>query len=612
MSQKTRLTLKTLLISSLTLYGLTATSLYALSSKKMTDVKAQSPSEEDKTETPKADAPIAEAPKKKGEKISPSTISEDLLKAFMTDLFADVAERTTPSAVDISTTQIIEGRDKNIPQPPPGSPLDEMFKDFFEQMEKSPRRVQSLGTGFIVHCDPNEKDPFVYVVTNYHVIAGAKKVSIILHDKTELDAVVKAIDERTDIALLEVKTGSFPAEKRNLQPIEWGDSNSVRVGNLCLAIGNPFGLGSTVTNGVISNRSRNIGIRGGGTGDKSQSHVSEYVDDFLQHNASINMGNSGGPLFDIYGRVIGVNTAIFSPSGGNVGIGFAIPSNLVKETVDQLIKYGRTRRGWLGVKIQQVTNDMAESFGFGSERGAFVSSVTPKGPAAEAGIEARDLILEFDGKKVNEQNRLQRLVGQTEVGKKVKVKVLRKDKNGKNKEIFLDVAIAEYELPTEKGAPESVTKDVTPLEETKECLGIKLSAIPKFAYREFNLKEDTEGVFIVGVNPDSPAFSLLKRGDVIIGVNLETVKNMDEVLKAVKKAKQEGRKNITFMINHAGEIASVVVKNEDDLKDDKAKDKDKETDKTQKGSPEGVVPEIPKEIPKEAPEDLGKRKQRIM
>lgn len=557
------ITLKTLLVSSVAFYGVSVTSLQALSSKKGADVKTQSaPMQNDSADDKDSDKAEGVA------RTSASTTPQDISKGF-----ADLAERVIPTVVNISTTQIIEGRDKSMPQFPSGSPLDEMFKDFFEQMEKSPRRVQSLGTGFIVKSETKNGESYAYVVTNYHVIAGAKKVSIILHDKTELDAVIKAVDERTDVALLEVKT------KHDLQTIEWGDSNTIRVGDWCVAVGNPFGLGSTVTNGVISNRSRNIGIRGGGMGDKS-SHVSEYVDDFLQHSASINMGNSGGPLFDLYGRVIGVNTAIFSPSGGNVGIGFSIPSNLVKETVDQLIKFGRTKRGWLGVKIQAVTDDMAESFGFGEERGAFVSSVTPKGPAADAGIEPRDLILEFDGKKVNEQNRLQRLVGETEVGKKVKVKVLRKDKNGKNKEIFLDVTIAEFVIPTDKELPGMESKEIPMKEEVKEVLGIKISPIPENVTHEFKDFKADQGVFIAGVNSDSPAFSILRRGDVITAVNLESVKTPDDVIAAVNKSKAEGRKNITFMINHGGDIVVVSVKNEDDLKDGKGKDKeDKSKDK---------------------------------
>lgn len=482
--------------------------------------------------------------------------------------FSQLAEKAVPSVVNVSTTQIIEGRDRNVPQFAPGSPLDELFKDFFDQQSEKPRRVQSLGSGFIIKGGDDES--FIYVVTNFHVVSEAKKITIILHDNTELEATIHATDERTDIALLKVKTDSIPAEKRKFSPVDWGDSHNVKVGDWVVAIGNPFGLGSTVTNGIISNRSRNIGLRGN---NSNRPHLSEYVDDFMQHSASINMGNSGGPLFDLEGKVIGVNSAIFSPSGGNVGIGFAIPSNLVEETVNQLIKHGRTIRGWLGVKIQNVTPEFAESLGLKNERGAIVSSVVPKGPAAEAGIEPKDIILEFNGKEINDQNRLSRVVGETEVGKTVKVKILRNDKDGKHKEMTVDVKLGEYETSTDNKPVEGKEKKQAVTVEVKEILGIKLSAVTATLSRDFHLKDDTSGAVVVGVSGDSPASGFLKPGDVISEVNMLEVKTPEEVVKAVEEAKTQSRKNITFLVNRGGDNVYATFKIDEELKSDTESEK---------------------------------------
>lgn len=470
--------------------------------------------------------------------------------------FSIVAEKAIPSVVNVSTTQILEGRDRNLPQLPPGSPFEDLFKDFFEQMEK-PRRVQSLGSGFIVKAEPKGDEPFAYVLTNFHVVSEAKKIAIVLHEGTELEASVQAVDERTDLALLKVKLSALPADKRDLKAIEWGDSNRVNVGDWCVAIGNPFGLGSTVTSGIISNRSRNIGVR-----SNTRSRLSEYVDDFMQHDASINMGNSGGPLFDLDGKVVGVNTAIFSPSGGNVGIGFAIPSNLVKETVDQLIKYGRTKRGWLGVRIQNVTDEMAESLGLGKTRGAIVGAVTPKGPGAVAGIEPGDIIIEFDGKEINERTRLSRVVGETEVGKKVKVKLWRK-----GKEHPVEVALGEFETSSDSLPADTTTPTDAPASpDVTEIIGLKVSKVTGSLSQQYKIKDDVTGAMIVGVSGDSPAALVLRPGDVITEVNQTEIKSPEELVKAVEEAKQLKRKNITFLINRGGDMVYLTTRIEDDLK----------------------------------------------
>ncbi|MEM1398685.1 MAG: Do family serine endopeptidase, partial [Pseudomonadota bacterium] len=319
------------------------------------------------------------------------------------DSFADLAERLLPAVVNISTTQRGPQREgPEVPQFPEGSPFEEFFRDFLERQERNgqpQRRANSLGSGFIVAEEG-------IVVTNFHVIEGADEITVILQDDTNLKAEVIGRDEKTDIAVLKVE----PDEP--LPSVPWGDSNAMRVGDWVVAIGNPFGLGGTVTAGIVSARQRDI-------------NAGPYID-YLQTDASINRGNSGGPMFNLDGEVIGINTAIYSPSGGSVGIGFAIPSTQASVIVDQLLEFGRTRRGWLGVRIQQVTDEIAESLDLDGARGALVASVTPTGPAEEAGITQGDVIVQFDGKDVTTSRTLPRIVAETQVGKAVSVQVWRR------------------------------------------------------------------------------------------------------------------------------------------------------------------------------------------
>jgi len=487
--------------------------------------------------------------------------------------FSSIAEKAIMAVVNVSTTQIIEGGrggKDGFPQFPPGSPFEDFFKEFFDQMERSPRKVQSLGSGFIIQSD----ETTAIIVTNYHVIADAKKVTVFLNDNTELEASVLAVDERTDIALLKVKTDGLPAGKRKLLTIEWGDSYSMKVGDWILAIGNPFGLGSTVTNGIISNRAREIGLRGSG----GRNRLSDYVDEVIQHNAAINMGNSGGPLINVEGKVIGINTAIFSPSGGNIGIGFAIPSVVAKDTVDQLLKFGRTKRGWLGVRIQAVTDDIAESLGIGKAKGAIVGSVTPGGPAAKAQIEPEDIILEFDGKEVNEKTRLARLVGETAVGKSVKVKVWRK-----GKEMTIDnVVVGEFESAPDQAVTSSSDKTKPfAAQETLEILGIKLSALTPELRERFKLPKEAKGIMVIKVDPTSTAVEIGlrgverdKSGDIIEKVNQRDIAKPEDFAKVIEEAKKENRKNILLLVSREGEprFAPLSIKENEDLKD---KDKGK-------------------------------------
>ncbi len=330
------------------------------------------------------------------------------------DGFADLAEKLLPSVVNISTTQTVKQDQKREhsapgrPQFPPGSPFEEFFKDFFDhngqrgdQPEAKPRKATSLGSGFVI-------DPSGYIVTNNHVIADADEITVILHDDTNLKAELVGRDTKTDVAVLKVKTDKPLAAAR------WGDSEKARVGDWVLAIGNPFGLGGSVTAGILSARQRDIN--------------SGPYDEFLQTDAAINKGNSGGPMFNMDGEVIGINTAIYSPSGGSIGIGFAVPSNLAKAVAAQLVNEPdhAVHRGWLGVRIQAVTDEIAESLGLDKPHGALVASVNDNGPAQTGGIQPGDVILNFDGKAVPDMRHLPRLVAEESVGKTVPVKVWRK------------------------------------------------------------------------------------------------------------------------------------------------------------------------------------------
>ncbi|MEK9726060.1 MAG: Do family serine endopeptidase, partial [Rhodospirillaceae bacterium] len=337
--------------------------------------------------------------------------------------FADLAQKLLPSVVNISTTQTVEGRDNpTMPQLPPGSPFEDFFKEFFDRNspQQRSRRATSLGSGFIISKDG-------YVVTNNHVIADADEITVILHDDTRLPAELVGRDTKTDLAVLKVKA------EIDLSPVGFGNSDAARVGDWVVAIGNPFGLGGTVTAGIISARGRDIN--------------SGPYDDYIQTDASINRGNSGGPMFNLDGQVIGINTAIFSPTGGSVGIGFAIPATTAEPVIAQLMKNGSVQRGWLGVHIQAVTDEIAETLGLKEASGALVASVIKDSPAEKGKIKAGDVILTFDGKKVNEMKALPRIVAETEVGRKAPVIVWR---DGGRK--TLQVAVGELDEEAEVAA----------------------------------------------------------------------------------------------------------------------------------------------------------------
>jgi len=446
------------------------------------------------------------------------------------DSFADLAARLKPAVVNISTAQTASGVSRGErPQAPPGSPFEDFFRDFFDrqQREGAPtpqRRTQSLGSGFII-------DSSGIVVTNFHVVADADEINVILDDNTSYAAEVVGRDQKTDLAVLRVKADV------DLPSVPWGDSEASRVGDWIVAIGNPFGLGGSVTAGIISARGRNI-------------NAGPY-DNFIQTDASINRGNSGGPMFNLDGEVIGINTAIFSPSGGSVGIGFAIPSNLAKRVVAQLVEFGRTKRGWLGVQIQTVNDEIAESLGLDRARGALVSKVNEGGPADEGGIEAGDVILEFAGREVAEMRNLPRIVADTEIGDVVDVLLWRK-----GAERSVRVKVGELEE-----VQEAAFTPHGPTPGRGEVLGMSLSTLNEATRSEFQLGDETKGVLVIGVDGSSAAADRgIRPGDVIVEVNQEPVTSPKEVSDKVKSVQDGGRKSVLLLVERAGDLRFVAVR----------------------------------------------------
>ena len=438
--------------------------------------------------------------------------------------FADLAEELLPTVVNIATSQVVESQR--------GQEFEEFFKEFFERRGGEPppqeqRRASSLGSGFII-------DASGYIVTNNHVIAEADEITVRLHDDTSLQATVVGRDEKTDLALLKVESDKpLPAAK-------WGKSEKTRIGDWVVAIGNPFGLGGTVTAGIVSARQRDIN--------------SGPYDDFIQTDAAINRGNSGGPMFNIDGEIIGVNTAIFSPSGGSVGIGFAIPSSLVKNIIAQLREHGEVRRGWLGVRIQTVTEELAEGLRLESVHGALVASVTEGGPAEAAGIEQGDVVLEFNGRIVPDMRKLPRMVAETPIGEAVEVVVWRK---GEKKTFKVDLG----ELSEEQVALAEEQPDTTIDSGDIPDLGLALGAITPELRERFSLAEKTDGVVITDVDATgSGAEKGLRPGDVIVEVDQEQVKTPAEVADQVKKAKSEGYRVVTLLVFREGDFQWVAVR----------------------------------------------------
>jgi serine protease Do len=434
-----------------------------------------------------------------------------------------LVQRVLPAVVNISaqlsteaatqSEQPAEGSDQ------PSSPFDQFLRRFFENrgMPQAHREVMALGSGFII-------DPSGFVVTNNHVVGNADKVTVILQDNSRHPAKIVGRDEKTDMALLKIDAGD-----RKLPFVTWGDSDQSKVGDWVVAVGNPFGLGGTVTAGIVSALGRNI-------------NEGPY-DDFIQIDAPINRGNSGGPTFNLHGQVIGINTAIYSPSGGSVGIGFAVPSNTAKNVIEQLKENGHVTRGWLGVAIQSITPAIAKSLGMNTEQptGALVASVTPNSPAAKAGLKPGDVILGAEGQKIKSVHDLPRIVANAPIGKKMDLEVQR---NGKDMTLTANIA----EMQENQQQAEAQTSAHP---EKTASLGLQLAPLDPALRREFRIPRNAEGAVVTAIAPDSPAASLgIEPGDVIESVDQQPVKTPQQAAEALDQAAKKG--NILLLLNRHG------------------------------------------------------------
>ena len=449
------------------------------------------------------------------------------------DSFADLAEELSPAVVNISTTQrVASGQGRMEFQFPPGSPFEEFFKEFFDRNQQGDRnrptrRVTSLGSGFVI-------DPAGLVVTNNHVIAEADEITVNFADGRKYEATVVGKDPKTDLALLRIEPD------QDLVSVPWGDSGESRVGDWVVAIGNPFGLGGSVTAGIISAISRDI-------------NAGPY-DDFIQTDASINRGNSGGPLFNMDGEVIGINTAIFSPSGGSVGIGFAVPSAIARNVILQLERFGKTRRGWLGVRIQTVTDEIAEGLGLDRPRGALVAGLTEGGPAEQFGLQQRDVILKFDNRPIEEMRELPRIVADTEIGKPVPVEIWR---DGQFQTLQVEIG----ELDESEAQVAAV--DPTSPESTEElqALGMTLTGMNEEVRDRFEIGEQALGVVVTDVTIESPAAEKgIRPGDIIVEVADEEVTSPDQVVSKITQLRQAKRKIVLFLLERGGDRRYVPVR----------------------------------------------------
>ncbi len=458
------------------------------------------------------------------------------VRAQEPDSVADLAEGLLGAVVNISTSQSVEGSGGvELPQVPEGSPFREFFDEFFDRQERGngrPRQVQSLGSGFVISADG-------LIVTNNHVIAEADEITANFSDGRQLKAEVVGRDTKTDIAVLRV-TPEAP-----LPFVSFGESDNLRVGDWVMAIGNPFGLGGTVTVGIVSARNRNIN--------------SGPYDDFIQTDAAINRGNSGGPLFNWRGEVVGINTAIFSPTGGSVGIGFSVPSKIAEGVTRQLIEFGETRRGWLGVRIQQVNEEIADSLGMDRARGALVAGVNPDGPAAGTGLESGDVIITFAGEDVAEMRDLPKIVAATAPGQTVEVIVLRD-----GTEISFNIEIGRLETSdVELAANEEVEEDNQNTEpEVVETLGLKLANISSELRAQYEIGEDITGVVVTEVDPNSAAADKgIVAGTVIVEVSQREVSAPSEVVKRVEELGEDGRRSALLLLsNGVGDMRFVAVR----------------------------------------------------
>lgn len=481
--------------------------------------------------------------------------------------FSSVVEKVLPAVVSVQATQVNEPRSSGefagaLPhgRMGHGNPLEELFREFMGQMEK-PRKTQAVGAGFIIHCDGK----VAYVVTNHHVVSEAKTLTVVLEDKTEIPGTLLASDARNDVAVIKLDLSALPSEKRNLPTVAWANSEEVKTGDWVIAIGNPFNFGNSVTVGIVSHKGRYV-----------PSGMQQDFE-FIQHSAQINVGSSGGALFNTKGEVVGINNAIITNTGGNIGIGFAIPANIARQTVDQLVKYGKTRRGQLGIRIQAFDKNMAESQGM-EDTGVIVGSVIDKGPA-DGKLEVGDIILAYEGKKVSESHILSRLVGETEIGKTVTLKVWRKGKT-------LEVKIKIEEMPDSKKDKINVKAKSGEKTETLIIAGLEIAEIPDGMKERLGQDaKEPKGVIVVGVDQNliSPDQMSVMPGDIIEEANGKELKLPSEFEAVVKKAKAEKRKNILLLISREGKPAYMPLRidNADEEKASKAKKSDDNTEQKQ-------------------------------
>lgn len=457
---------------------------------------------------------------------------------------ADLADQLSDAVVNISTAQTVKGR-KGVPLPslPPGTPFKDLFDDFLKRQQRNgskPRKVSSLGSGFVI-------DPSGIIITNNHVIKDADEIIVTFPNGDKLDAKVVGRDPEIDVAVLKVKP------KKPLKSVELGNSDKLRVGDWVMAIGNPFGLGGTVTLGIVSARNRRIN--------------SGPYDDFIQTDAAINRGNSGGPLFDMDGKVVGINTAIISPTGGSIGIGFAVPTSMASGVIAQLRKFGTTRRGWIGVRIQNVSKEIAESRGLEKPRGALVAGVTEKGPAEAAGLEPADIIIEFNGKPVADVRELQRVVAQTPIEDEVGIVVWR---NGTKKKLRLKVGRREEGL---KLMNRNSGKKQKTSEKKRTVLGLTLSVITPVLRKRYKISSKTEGVVITGIDPTSSAAAKrIRPGTVITEVDQVPVRTPKDVSEQVNSFAKKGRKSVLLTLAEpSGDVRFAAVRLKETKKSKKKK-----------------------------------------